>query len=216
MIAWFLVTVMIVILWMIFKRLFISPAERKFEELARECMGRQAAKRHGALTVSNGMPGLTIPYKTATINLAFISNNNELYRECTYAQFRTAHFPDKKFKLLLNSKDFFLKPLAVGTRIEILDDRLREAYVATGNDAAFVNRLLSQEIRDGLLKETPHVKFGRRIEAPPLDRERGWLTVFVQNQRAGDETFDGLIETAILFYEGLEELNRRSDQAKSV
>ena len=106
--------------WVIVKWLFISPAENKFDELVRECMGKQAVKRHGTVTVADGMPALTIPYKTVNIDLAFISNDNELYREYTYARFRTEHFSDKEFSMLLNSKDFFLKPLAIGTRIEMM------------------------------------------------------------------------------------------------
>ena len=95
--------------------------------------------------------------------------------------------------------------------MELLDEKLREKYVVTGNDATFVNRLLTAELRDKLLQDSQHVKFGRRIDSSTLSRERGWLTVFTQGMRAGDEVFDGLVETAILFYESLEALSNRSE-----
>jgi|SRR4030095_15935064 hypothetical protein len=209
--GWVLALVILLVLWLIVKWLFISPAENKFNEWARECMDKQALKHHGTVTVANGMPALKIPYKSTTIDLVFIRNDEDLFREYTYARFRTEHFSDKKFSMHVNSKDFLLKPLAIGTRVEILDERLREKYVVTGNDAAFVNRLLTEEIRDKLLKQSLHVKFGRRIDSSTLSQERGWLTVFIQGTNASDELFDGLIETASLFYESLEALSNRSE-----
>jgi hypothetical protein len=208
---WVFALVIALLLWVIVKWLFIRPAENKFDKLARECMDRQALKRHGTLTVAERMPALTIPYKTTTIDLGYITNNDDLSREFTYARFRTEHFPDKKFSMYVNSKDFFVKPLAIGTRVEIVDERLREKYVVTGNDAAFVNRLLNEEVRAKLLQESLHVKFGRRIDSSSLSRERGWLTVFTQGTQAENKLFDGLIETAILFYETLESLSNRSE-----
>jgi hypothetical protein len=174
-------------------------------------MDKQALKRHGTLAVAGRTPALRIPHKTTTIELGYISNTVDLSREFTYARFRTEHFPDKKFSMYVNSKDFLNKPIAIGTRVELVDERLREKYVVTGNDAAFVNRLLTQEVRDKLLQDSLHVKFGRRIDSSTLSRERGWLTVFILGMNASDELFDRLIETAILFYESLEALSNRSE-----
>jgi hypothetical protein len=157
------------------------------------------------------MPVLRIPHKTATIELGYISNSVDLSREFTYARFRTEHFPDKTFSMYVNSKDFLNKPIAIGTRVELVDERLREKYTVTGNDAVFVNRVLTEEVRNRLLQESLHVKFGRRIDSSILSRERGWLTVFIQSTRAGDGLFDGLIETAMLFYESLESLSNRNE-----
>jgi hypothetical protein len=207
MYPWVFALVIIVVLWLIVKWLFIRPAEAEFNRLASEAMEKQALKRQGRLTIAQRMPALNIPYKTTTIDLGYISNDDDLSQECTYARFRTENFPDKKFSMYVNSKDFFTKPLAIGTRVELIDERLRESYVVTGNDAPFVNRLLSDEVREKLLQKPLHVKFGRRIDSSTLSRERGWLTVFTQGTRAEDELFDGLTETAILFYERLEALS---------
>ncbi|HEV7396855.1 MAG TPA: hypothetical protein VGN86_10130 [Pyrinomonadaceae bacterium] len=49
------------------------------------------------------------------------------------------------------------------------------------------------------------------METPPLNRERGWLTVFTRGLGAGEEVFDALIETAIVFYERMETLNTGSE-----
>jgi hypothetical protein len=200
-----------VLVWLIFSRLFIAPGEREFAERTRTCLDKQAQKRNGKVKVTQGRPTLTVPYKTANIELSLISNNVELYSEYTYARFRTEAFTDKKFMILLNSKDFFLKPLAIGTRVEGFDDEFSAKYIVTGNDASFVKSVLAKDVRDKLLQESLHVKFGRRTDSSQLSRERGWLTVFTQGMKADDEVFDGLIETAILFYERLEALNRHSD-----
>ena len=209
--GWILALVIGLLLWLIVKWLLIRPAENKFNELARECLDKQALKHHGTLTVTNGMPALRIPYRTTTIDVAFIRNDDELFREYTYARFRTEHFPDKKFSMYVNSKDFLNKPLAIGTRVELVDESLREKYAVTGNDAVFVNRVLTEEVRNRLLQESLHVKFGRRIDSSALNREHGWLTVFILGVRAGDGIFDGLIETAILFYESLESLSNSNE-----
>ena len=57
------------VLWLVVKWLFISPTENKFNELAGVYLDKQAQKRHGTVTMVDGMPALTIPYKTATIVL---------------------------------------------------------------------------------------------------------------------------------------------------
>jgi len=207
MYLWVFVLVIIVLLWLVVKWLFISPAEAEFKKVAREVVEKQALKRQGRLTVAQRMPALTIPYKTTTIDLGYISNDDDLSQEYTYARFRTENSPDKKFSMYVNSKDFFTKPLVIGTRVELVDERLREKYVVTGNDARFVSRLLTDAVREKLLQKPLHVKFGRRIDSSTLSRERGWLTVFTQGNRAEDELFDSLIETAILFYERLEALS---------
>lgn len=207
MYPWVFAVVILVLVWVMVKWLFIRPAETKFDQLARECLDRQALKRHGTLTVAQRMPALRIPYKNTAIELGYITNTDDLTREYTCSRFRTAHFRNKKFSMYVNSKDLLLKPMAIGTRVELFDEGLREKYVVTGNDAGFVNRLLSEDVRNRLLQEALHVKFGRRIDSSTLSRERGWLTVFTQGTQAADELFDGLIETAILFHERLEALS---------
>jgi hypothetical protein len=207
MYLWVFALVIIVLLWLVVKWLFIRPAEVEFNKLASETMEKQALKRQGRLTVAQRMPALSIPYKTTTIDLGYISNDADLSQEYTYARIRTDKFANKKFSMYVNSKDFFTKPLAIGTRVELVDEGLREKYVVTGNDAAFVNRLLTDEVREKLLQKPLHVKFGRRIDSSTVSRERGWLTVFTQGNRAQDELFDALIETASLFYERLEALS---------
>src|SRR6185503_18522349 len=168
MYLWVFVLVIIVLLWLVVKWLFIRPAEAEFKKVAREVVEKQALKRQGRLTVAQRMPALTIPYKTTTIDLGYISNDDDLSQEYTYARFRTENSPDKKFSMYVNSKDFFTKPLVIGTRVELVDERLREKYVVTGNDARFVSRLLTDAVREKLLQKPLHVKFGRRIDSSTL------------------------------------------------
>jgi hypothetical protein len=138
-----------------------------------------------------------------------------IYKEYTYARFQTELFNDKEFLIAVNSKELLLKPLVFGTRVEVSDNKFAEEFVVTGNDAAFVNDLLTDEIRDKLRKESVHVKFGRRTDSSTLTRERGWLSVFTQGMRTGVEAFDGLIETAILFYERIDAISGRPVEGKS-
>jgi hypothetical protein len=166
-----------------------------------------ARKRNGTVKISRGCPTLTVPYKSVNIELSLVEDNNELYREYTYARFRTEVFTDKEFRIVLNSKGLFLKPVVVGTRLAVPDEKFSENYIVVGNDAPFVQALLTREIRDRLLAESLQVKFGRRTDSSALSRERGWLSVFTQGMKAGEDVFNGLIEAAILFYERLEELN---------
>ena len=208
---WVLTVVGGVIVGLLVRRLFMTPAAREFEELSRTCMQKQAMKRNGKVKGTRGAPNLTIPLKTVDLDLAFMRNDNDLLREHTYARFKTEHFLDKKIKIQANSADFLLKPLVIGTRVEGLDEKFSEKYIVTGNDGSFVKDLLTEEIRDKLLEKRVHVKFGRRTDSSKLSTERGWLTVFIQGLQADDETFDGLIETAILFYERLETLRFRAN-----
>src|SRR5437763_3034932 len=108
------------LLCLIIKWLYFDPAERSYKARVRKCMDGQARKRHGAVKVTHGRPTLTIPYKDVNIDLSLVENNDEIYREYTYARFRTEFFDDKDFKIILDSKDLLLKPLVVGTRLKVL------------------------------------------------------------------------------------------------
>jgi hypothetical protein len=204
----------VIVLWFIFKRLYLDPAEREQSISVEESMERQAQKRNGRVHLSGGQPTLTLPHRNVNIDLSLITNDDEMWRECSFATFRVDHFNDKHFLLALNSKDIFLKPFVVGTRVEVPDEQFKEAYVITGNDTAFVNNVLTQEIRDKLRKECLQIVFGRRLNAPILNREKGWLSVFTKFMSTGDDVFDGLIETAILFHDRLVELNTDTENAQ--
>jgi len=199
----------ICLLWFIVKWLYFDPARREYRMWVRECLSRQAQKPNGTVNVTHGWPVLTIPYKTVNIELSLRENNDESALEYTYARFRTEVFNDKNFKAILDSKDLFQKPMIFGTRLAVLDEKFSEKYIVAGNDASFVNSLLTQEIRDRLLDESLQVAFGRHTDSSTLSRERGWLSVFTKGMRAKDEVLDGLIETAILFYQRLEALNKQ-------
>jgi len=196
-----------VLLWLIIKWLFISPSERKFDAFVTECFSKQALKRNGTVT-HDRQARLKVPYKTATIELSFLSDDDELYREHTYARFQTDLFTDKKFWVLQKEDSLLLRPLLVGTKIEVADEKFSEKFLVTGDDPTFVNRLLSQEVRERLLTKPLQIKFGGRSDSTLLSRERGWLSVFTPGATASDELFDDLIETAILFYERLESLSK--------
>ena len=96
MYPWVFAVVILVLVWVMVKWLFIRPAETNFDQLVRECLDRQALKRHGTLTVAQRMPALRIPYKNTAIELDYITNTDDLTREYTYSRFRTEHFADKK------------------------------------------------------------------------------------------------------------------------
>lgn len=89
MYPWVFAVVILVLVWVMVKWHFIRPAETKFDQLARECLDRQALKRHGTLTVAQRMPALRIPYKNTAIELGYITNTDDLTREYTYSRFRT-------------------------------------------------------------------------------------------------------------------------------
>jgi hypothetical protein len=198
------------VIWFILKLLYFDKVDREQDVAIRKALDSQAQKHHGTVAISKGRPTLTIPHKGVEIELSCISNNVELYNEYTYARFQTDSFTEKDFLIALNSKELLLKPVVIGTRIEISDVRFSEAFVVTGNDAAFVNDLLTEDIREMLCKESFQIKFGRRTDSFTLSRERGWLSVFTQGMRTGEAAFDALIETAILFYERLEVLKGRA------
>jgi len=177
----------IVLVWLIAKWLYFDPVERDFEDFTRECLDRQAKKRNGTIAVSRGRPVLTVPNHTTNIELAVIRHDDDPSREYSYARFRTAAFADKNITIMLNSKELLLKPLVIGSRVDVPDEVFREKYVVVANDPNFLNDLLTQEIRDELLKHSLQVKFGRRTDSSTLSRERGWLSVFTQGLRASDE-----------------------------
>lgn len=201
---WLLVIGAGLLLWLIIKWLFLNPAERSDKARLDESFEKQARKRNGKLVLNQRTPASRIPHKTAEIELSFRENDVELFNEYTYARFRIDGLSDKELKVLHLDKDFFSKPIALGARLEISDERFAEKFAITGNDTSFANSLLTEEIRNKLLQVCPHVQFGRRTDAPVLDRERGWLTVFIPGFLIDDEVFDGLIETALLFCERLE------------
>src|SRR6266536_3086375 len=178
----------ICLLWFIVKWLYFDPARREYRMWVRECLSRQAQKRNGTVNVTHGWPVLTIPYKSVNIELSLRENNDESALEYTYARFRTEVFNDKNFKAILDSKDLFQKPMIFGTRLAVLDEKFS----------------------DRLLDESLQVAFGRHTDSSTLSREWGWLSVFTKGMRAKDEVFDGLIETAILFYQRLEALNNNA------
>jgi hypothetical protein len=66
-------------------------------------------------------------------------------------------------------------------------------------------------VRHKLRQESLQVTLGRRIDAAILDREQGWLSVFIQGVRVQDEVVDALVETTMLLYDRLTALNGRHD-----
>jgi hypothetical protein len=192
------------LLWLIIKWLFLNPAERSDKARLDKSFEKQARKRNGKVVLDRRTPALRVPHKTLEIELSFREDNVDLFNEYTYARFRIEGLPDKELKVLHLDKDFLSKPIVLGDRLEVSDERFAEKFAITGNDTAFANSLLTEEIRNKLMQVCPHVKFGRRTDAAPLDRERGWLTVFIPGFIIDDEVFDGLIETAVLFSDRLE------------
>jgi len=195
---------------LIFRWLNIAPLDRENESGVKECLDKQARKRSGIVKASSRWSVLTIPYKSINIEVSVNEGMENPLEDYTYATFRTKVFTDKKFGIYY-WKEFFLRPLGIGTRLEILDEKLGETYTVSGNDASFIEGVLTPEIRAKLLefKESfLRVQFGRPRGSSLLSREQGWLTVFAYGIGTVDQPYDRVIETAILFHERLETLDR--------
>jgi hypothetical protein len=204
----------IIVIWFVVKRLYFDPAEREHKIAVRESMDRQAQKRNGQVVVKSGQPTLTVTHGRVEIDLSLVRYNDEIYREHTFARFKVEYFASKQFLIALNSKDLLLKPIPLADKLELSDQQFNEQFVVTGNDQVFINDLLTKQIREKLCEQTFQVSLGRRTDAAILNREQGWLTVFTQLVRTGDEVFDGLIDTAILFHDRLETLNAAATSSK--
>lgn len=189
----------ILVIWFIAKRFYFDPAEREQNAAVKEAMTKQAQKRGGRVELSGRQPMLHVPTEHGDIQLSLLTSADETFREHTYARFKSEHFADKDFAILLRSDDFLLKPLSIGTRVDLADEQFNGQFLVTGNDREFVAKVLTTEIRDKLRTSSVHVSFGRRTDSSLLDRERRWLSVHTQFLKTGDVIFDSLIEIAILF-----------------
>jgi len=189
----------ILVIWFIAKRFYFDPAERQQDAAVKEAMTKQAQKRDGRVELSGRQPMLHVPTKHGDIQLSFLISTDETFREHTYARFKLEQFAGKDFAALLRSDNLLLKPLPIGTRVDLADERFNEQFVVTGNDPEFVAKVLNTEIRDKLRASLLQVSFGRRTDSSLLDRERGWLSVHTQFLKTGDVIFDLLLEAAILF-----------------
>ena len=189
----------ILVIWFIAKRFYFDPAEREENAGLKEAMMKQAQKRDGRVELDGGQPMLHVPTKHGAIQLSLLTSPDETFREHTYARFKVEQFAKKDFAVLLRSDSLLLKPLPIGTRVDLADEQFAAQFVITGNDPEFVAKVLNTEIRDKLRESLLQVSFGRRTDSSLLDRERGWLSVHTQFVKTGDVIFDSLIETAILF-----------------
>ena len=192
----------------ILNRLLFEPSERAHLVLVKECLGKQALKHNGTMSDM----ALTVPHKTVDIEVSYRESIDEVSPAYTYATFRTEVFHDKKFGIYY-WKELFLRPaVVIGSRLEVFEEELGETYVVSGDDLSFVKEVLTPEIRNRLLefKEAYlRVEFGRPHGSSPLSRERGWLSVSAYcASGVMDQDYDRVIETATLFYERLEALNR--------
>ena len=189
----------ILVIWFIAKRFYFDPAEREQSAAVKEAMTKQAQKRDGRVELGGRQPVLHMSTKHGDIQLSLLTSTDETFREHTYARFRLEQFADKDFAVLLRSDNLLLKPLPIGTRVDLADEQFDKQFVVTGNDPEFVAKVLNTEIRDKLRASSLQISFGRRTDSSLLDRERGWLSVHTQFLKTSDVIFDSLIETAILF-----------------
>jgi hypothetical protein len=198
----------ILIGWMI-QRLVFAPADREAEKWVEKLLEEQARNRNGSVNVSGRRASLTVPHKNINIEVSsagIAGGGDGGDFDYFYARFRLNVFTDKDFSLIVKS-DGLLKPYF--SRLEVLDKRFGERYVAAGSDSSFLNGVLTPEIRDKLLEASLNVQFGRRVGYGV--GERGWLTVFKWHF-VTEDAYDSMIETAILFYERFEELGRHVEQ----
>ena len=167
----------------------------------RASMEKQAQKRNGRVELIGRQPMLYVPTKHGDIQLSLLITSDETYREHTYARLKLEQFIEKHLVIIIRSDNLLLKPVPIGTRVELADEQFNKQFVVTGNDREFVESVLSADIRDKLQKSSLQVSLGRRTDAPLLDREQGWPLVQTQFLKTDDSTFDSLIDTAILFQE---------------
>ena len=199
------------LLWLFLKRLWLGSTEGDRAESIKACLTKQAQKRQGRVHVRNGQYTLTFPYQTASLDVSAVISTEEVYLECTYATVRIDNLTDKDFKVLLNSDNLLLKPLVVGTRLELDDEQFNDGYIVVGNDPAFIKNLFTREVRDKLRQAALQVKLGRRFNAAILDREQGWLSVFMQGLRVEERVVDAMVETTMLLYDRLNALNEHDN-----
>jgi len=199
------------LLWLFLKRLWLGSTEGDRAESIKACLTKQAQKRQGRVHVRNGQYTLTFPYQTASIDVSAVISTEEVYLECTYATVRIDNLTDKDFKVLLNSDNLLLKPLVVATRLKLDDEQFNDGYIVVGNDPAFIKNLFTREVRDKLRQAALQVKLGRRFNAAILDREQGWLSVFMQGLRVEERVVDAMVETTMLLYDRLNALNEHDN-----
>ena len=195
------IVVIVVLGWWVQKR-FEGPAKSEFEDWVKMCLEKQALKRGGSVNVSGRTAVLKTPYKNISIEVskALVPGHDD--NEYIYARFRSPLFTDKSFKLMVDSDDVWLKPRFVTNRVEVSDEKFSEKYVVDAADATFVNSVLSPELRDRLLQHAFEVRFGKRVGRRV--GEQGWLTVFTYAIK--EESYDNMIEVAVMFYERFQAL----------
>ena len=203
--AWLIAPVIVVIVllgWWIMGRIN-GPAEREFEDWVKTCLEKQAIKRGGSVDLSGQTAVLTTPYKDISIEVSkeLVPGHEE--NEYIYARFKSPQFSDKSFNVMVDSDDWLLKPRFLSNRVAVSDERFQGKYVVDAADAMFVNSVLNPEIRDRLLKQPFDVRFGKRVGH--AIGEKGWLTVFTVAIR--EESYDNMIEVAIMFCERLQALD---------
>jgi hypothetical protein len=156
---------------------------------------------------------LTIPYKTASIEVSFSPGGDDGIPSDAYATLKAEAFTHKRFGIFYWKELYFRPALLVGSRLDIFEDELGNSYRVSGDDLIFVETVLTPEIRARLLELEDlrlRVEFGKPHGAFTLSRERGWLTVSAQGSSGiFDKDYDAVMETAIMFYERLEEMNRQ-------
>ncbi len=198
---------LVILAWAI-HLLFFGAAESVHDQAIVDCLSRQALKRNGALFGRV----LTIPHKTVEIKVSFVEDSDGAESH-TYATFRTEAFTDRKFGIYYWKELLFRPALLAGSRLELFEEEFGETYVVSGDDISFVRRVLTPEIRTKLIESEKaylRIQFGRPHGSLTLNRERGWLTVSSYlNAGVLDQDYDCIIETAHLFYESFETLNRQ-------
>ena len=119
------VIVLVVLLgWWIMGRIN-GPAEREFEDWVKACLEKQAVKRGGSVDISGRTAVLTTPYKEISIEVSKALVPGHEDNEYIYARFRSPLFPNKSFKILVDSDDVLLKPRLLTNRVEVRDERTR-------------------------------------------------------------------------------------------
>lgn len=168
---------------------------------ATECLRRQVLKRSG--TFSNKT--LSFAHEDVAIDVSW-SFGRENLSDYTYVMLRTNYFPDKNFRIVSKNKQSFFEMAFGSPNLLML-----EGFVVQSNDEPFIRFLLTEEIKDDLLRyqQGLEIVFGRidlknsLSSSSAIDQDPGCFFFALKKIATDDRDYDALIETSIRFHERL-------------
>ena len=185
--------------WKLIEKIDTEPEARK----ARESFETQALKRQGIVKddASGLKPELSFRHDGSEFSVS-IREGGKGDPRVTFVSFQTELFPEVSFRIASGK----FKALISRTRIKDFDGDLCRHYQLEGNDAAFINSLLTQEIQDDLLEyqTATEVRFGMHTGVKlALKPGSGRFYLSTEGFQVEDKDYNRLIETTVKVYERL-------------